>query len=99
MFFPGTGGLGINEAMAHSLPVISGFADGSADDLVVDGETGYRLLHGTAAELAERLALVLDDPDKAAQMGQRGRELITGPLAFERFIGRIVTALANLPAT
>ncbi|MFX7690329.1 glycosyltransferase family 4 protein, partial [Acinetobacter baumannii] len=51
---PGTGGLGINEAMAHSLPIISGFADGSADDLVVDGENGYRLREGTPAELADR---------------------------------------------
>ena len=50
---PGTGGLGLNEAMAHGLPMIAGYADGSADDLVVDGETGYRLRSDSAGELAD----------------------------------------------
>ena len=90
---PGTGGLGINEAMAHSLPIISGFADGSADDLVVDGENGYRLRDGTAEEMAVRIALILDHPATAEIMGKTSREWITGKFAFTAFIGRIKTAL------
>ena len=90
---PGTGGLGINEAMAHSLPIISGFADGSADDLVVDGENGYRLRDGTAEEMADRIAQILDHPATAEIMGKRSREWITGKFAFKAFIGRIKTAL------
>ena len=93
---PGTGGLGINEAMAHGLPVISGFADGSADDLVIDGVNGFRLREGTAEELADRLAAILADPNLSAQMGSKSRELITTKFAFEGFIERITTALVAL---
>lgn len=93
---PGTGGLGINEAMAHCLPIVSGFADGSADDLVVDGENGYRLRENTVAELAEKMAAILDAPDLARSMGERSREMITGRFAFREFINRIVTQLTRL---
>ena len=90
---PGTGGLGINEAMAHGLPIISGFADGSADDLVVDGENGYRLRDGTKEEMADRIARVLDHPDMARQMGETSRKWITGKFAFSNFIERIKSVL------
>lgn len=93
---PGTGGLGINEAMAHRLPIVSGFADGSADDLVVDGENGFRLRQNTPEELAEKMAMILDDPALAHRMGERSREMITGKFAFREFINRIVTELTRL---
>lgn len=96
---PGTGGLGINEAMAHSLPIISGFADGSADDLVIDGENGYRLREGTAHELADRILRVIDNPAEAERMGRVSREWITGKFAFKAFVGRIVTALTSVAAS
>lgn len=93
---PGTGGLGINEAMAHRLPIVSGFADGSADDLVVDRENGFRLRDSTPRELADRMATILDDPALAERMGERSREMITGKFAFREFINRIVTELTRL---
>ena len=92
---PGTGGLGINEAMAHSLPVISGYADGSADDLVRDGENGFRLRIGSAAELAGKLGAVLDDPARAARMGAVSRDWITSRFSFEAYIQRIEAALSS----
>jgi glycosyltransferase involved in cell wall biosynthesis len=92
---PGTGGLGINEAMAHGLPVISSYADGSADDLVKDDVNGYRLRDGTAAELAAKLAAVLDHPDRAARMGAVSREWITGKFSFDAFIQRIESTLSR----
>jgi glycosyltransferase involved in cell wall biosynthesis len=93
---PGTGGLGINEAMAHSLPIISGFADGSADDLVIDGKNGFRLRDGTAEELADRIVRILDDSAMAARMGRTSREWITGKFCFKEFIDRIMSALTGL---
>lgn len=92
---PGTGGLAINEAMAHRLPVISGYADGSADDLVVDGVTGYRLRDESAAELASRLNDVLADPARAAAMGAAGEKRIRGDLSFVSFIDRVVGVLVK----
>lgn len=90
---PGTGGLGINEAMAHSLPIISGYADGSADDLVIDGENGYRLRENTVEELADRIGKILDQPEMAAEMGRTSREWITGKFSFQRFLDRVEGAL------
>ena len=93
---PGTGGLGINEAMAHSLPIITGYADGSADDLVRDGKNGFRLREGSAAELAEKLGAVLDDPERAARMGGVSRDWITSRFSFEAFLERVESALGRL---
>jgi glycosyltransferase involved in cell wall biosynthesis len=92
---PGTGGLGLNEAMAHGLPLLSSYADGSADDLVVDGQTGFRLRQDTAAELAERLAQLLDDPELAANMGRTAQAWSHGKFAFDRFLDRIEGALVQ----
>lgn len=90
---PGTGGLGINEAMAHSLPIISGYADGSADDLVIDGENGYRLRENTVEELADRIGKILNQPEMAAEMGRISREWITGKFSFQKFLDRVESAL------
>lgn len=85
----GTGGLGINEAMAQSLPILSGYADGSADDLVVDGMNGFRLREDTVEELQDCIARILDDPTIAADMGAKSREWITGKFSFQRFLDRV----------
>jgi glycosyltransferase involved in cell wall biosynthesis len=93
---PGTGGLGINEAMAHGLPILSGYADGSADDLVVDKENGFRLKTDAADELAGRIAEVLDNSDLAKKMGERSRAMITGEFAFSEFINRVRSGILSL---
>lgn len=92
---PGTGGLGINEAMAHSLPIISGYADGSADDLVVDGENGFRLRDNTVEELTQRIDWILNHPVEAKQMGEKSREWITGKFSFQCFLDRVEEALVR----
>ena len=93
---PGTGGLGINEAMAHALPVVSGYADGSADDLVIDGETGFRLKIASADELADRMRYLLEHPNQARAMGKKGELRIRGELSFEKFINRSVSGLQSI---
>lgn len=90
---PGTGGLGINEAMAHSLPILSGYADGSADDLVVDGENGFRLQGHSVEELSDRMARILDNSAMATRMGAISREWITGKFSFQRFLDRVEDGL------
>jgi glycosyltransferase involved in cell wall biosynthesis len=91
---PGTGGLGINEAMAHSLPVICGEADGSADDLVIDGVNGLRLSELTASELATKINFVLSDPVRARNMGEVSRKWITSKFSFMALIGRMRDTIA-----
>jgi glycosyltransferase involved in cell wall biosynthesis len=71
---PGTGGLAINEAMAHGLPVVSAYADGSAEDLVTDGINGYLLKRSDADEIAMRLESLLGTPETRQQMGAASRD-------------------------
>jgi glycosyltransferase involved in cell wall biosynthesis len=90
---PGTGGLAINEAMAHGLPIISSFADGSAEDLVIDGINGYVLKTSDADEIAMRLDTLLGDPEGCEKMGQMSRELITTKFSFRAFICRTMNGV------
>lgn len=90
---PGTGGLALNEAMAHGLPLLSGYADGSADDLVRDGVNGFRL-HDGSAELAARLRTLTEDAALRARMGAASRELITTRFSFERFVTTVTRVIA-----
>jgi glycosyltransferase involved in cell wall biosynthesis len=93
---PGTGGLALNEAMAHSLRLISGYADGSADDLVQDGVNGFRLKNGDAPELAQRISELANDPELRLRMGRASRALITTRFSFESFIARVTGVLDDL---
>jgi phosphatidylinositol alpha-1,6-mannosyltransferase len=70
-------GLGIVylEASATGLPVVAGDS-GGAPDAVIDGETGYVVDGRSAAQVAERIADLLDDPAKAKEFGRRGRDWI-----------------------
>ncbi len=66
-------GIAIVEAMAAGRPVVASRV-GGIPELVVDRETGLLVPPGDAAALAEALAALLTSPDRARQMGQRGRE-------------------------
>jgi glycosyltransferase involved in cell wall biosynthesis len=90
---PGTGGLAINEAMAHGLPIITGYADGSAEDLITDRLNGYLLKEGTAEEIARHLENLLKDPEARLRMGKISRELITTKHSFRVFIDHVMEGL------
>ncbi len=92
---PGTGGLAINEAMAHSLPIISGYADGSADDLVIHRSNGYRI-GDSALEIVNYLTELFDNDDLREKMGLKSRDMITSKFSFINFIERVNTSLNSL---
>lgn len=93
---PGTGGLAINEAMAHALPIISGYADGSADDLVIDGQNGYRLQNANTEGIAASISKVLTDPARSREMGSESLRMINEKFSFDLYIDRIVGVLRAL---
>ncbi|MCZ7413849.1 MULTISPECIES: glycosyltransferase family 4 protein [unclassified Streptomyces] len=67
-------GLGIVylEASATGLPVVAGDS-GGAPDAVLHGETGWVVRGESAEETAERVTVLLKDPELRRRMGERGR--------------------------
>lgn len=66
-------GLVLLEAWAQGTPVVATDTDG-ARDLVEDGEDGRLVPVDDRDALVDALQRLLEDPDHAAEMGERGRE-------------------------
>lgn len=61
----------LSQAMAASLPVVATRV-GGIPDAIVEGENGFLVESGDVAALADRLALLADDPALRARMGANG---------------------------
>jgi glycosyltransferase involved in cell wall biosynthesis len=63
------------EAAASGLPVVSTHTAGAAE-IVVDGQTGLLCEVENAADMAAKIATLLDDPQQAAALGAAGRAYV-----------------------
>lgn len=63
------------EAMAFSLPVISGDDNGTAD-YIEDGENGYIFRDQDAEDLYRKIEKIIADPENIQKMGKRSFELV-----------------------
>jgi glycosyltransferase involved in cell wall biosynthesis len=72
-----TEGLGVVllEAMANGVPVIATKV-GGISDIVVDGETGLLVEQGSATQLAEKIALLCQDPALRTSIGLAAQERV-----------------------
>ncbi len=68
-------GLSGLEAMAHSKPVIA-FDVGGIPEWLSNQKTGYLIPVGDTKKLAEKINLLLKNPDIARQLGQEGRKRV-----------------------
>ena len=66
---PGTGGLAVQQAMAHGLPVIVAQGDGTQDDLVRP-ENGWQIPPDDLAALTRPSARRLLPPNACARWGR-----------------------------
>jgi glycosyltransferase involved in cell wall biosynthesis len=92
----GMGGLSINEAMAYGLPVICSRCDGTEKDLVMDGVNGLYFEEGDAKDLASKIDILLNDPDKIQAMGDSSLSIIDKKINLETVTQRFVDCFENL---
>ena len=84
-------GLTAAEAMAAALPVVGSDVDGLRE-VIEHGETGIMVPPGDSTALAKALTDLLKHPDRAKEMGAKGRERVRKFFSMERFAISILSA-------
>ena len=92
---PGTGGLAVQEAMAHGLPVIVAKGDGTQDDLVREGN-GWQIPSDDLGALKEALEIALSDFQRLREMGTESHRIVRDEVNIEKMIEVFVQALNKL---
>jgi phosphatidylinositol alpha-1,6-mannosyltransferase len=87
-------GLVFLEAAATGLPVVVGDA-GGARETVRPGKTGELVNGRDVAGVADALVSLLADPERAAAMGQRGREWMLQDWDWSRRADRLAALLGG----
>ena len=86
----GMGGLSINEAMAHSLPIICSVADGTEKHLVYQGLNGMYFRDGDQNSLAQAIQnMCQSDTDS---MGKASLKIIQEQINLQKVANRFVSA-------
>ena len=81
------------EAMSLGKAVICTRTPGQTD-VVVDGETGLYVPPSDAPALRRAIEELLDQPEKARQMGCRGRERVLQEMSLEKYVERLAAYIA-----
>jgi len=89
---PGTGGLAVQEAMAHGLPVIVAKGDGTQDDLV-RGENGWQIPPDDYGALVGTMRSALSDPSRLRRMGEESYRIVLDEINLENMVGAFVRAV------
>jgi glycosyltransferase involved in cell wall biosynthesis len=92
---PGTGGLAVQEAMAHGLPVIVAKGDGTQDDLVRAGN-GWQIPPEDYGELVRVTREALSDVSRLRRMGDESLRIVTEEMNIEKMVESFVRALNSL---
>lgn len=92
---PGTGGLAVQEAMGHGLPVIVAQGDGTQDDLVRK-ENGWQIPPDDFGALVSTLKEALSDVPRLRRMGQESYRIVKEEINIETMVKTFVTALNSL---
>ncbi len=95
---PGTGGLAVQQAMAHALPVIVAEADGSQRDLV-GNQNGWLVPPGDLQALTIALRNALEHPEKLPKMGAASRRVVAERVNIEIMTEMFLTALSQANRT
>jgi len=92
---PGTGGLAIQQAMAHGLPVIVAQGDGTQDDLVRK-ENGWQVPPNDLIALTDVIHQALSDPIKLQQMGNASYQIVAEEINVDKMVEVFIRVLNNI---
>ena len=92
---PGTGGLAVQEAMSHGLPVIVAQGDGTQDDLVRAGN-GWQIPPDDFAALLATLQDALSDPARLRAMGAESYRIVNEEINLEKMVETFVRAVNEI---
>ena len=89
---PGTGGLAVQEAMSHGLPVIVAKGDGTQDDLVRGGN-GWQIEPDDHQALVGAMKNALSDTARLRRMGAESYRIVSEEINIQKMVDAFVGAL------
>jgi glycosyltransferase involved in cell wall biosynthesis len=89
---PGTGGLAVQQAMSHGLPVIVAQGDGTQEDLARP-ENGWLVPPDDLEALASALKEALSDAARLRRMGAEAYRITVEEINLEAMVGAFIQAL------
>ncbi|MBI5822870.1 MAG: glycosyltransferase family 4 protein [Chloroflexi bacterium] len=92
---PGTGGLAVQEAMSHGLPVIVAKGDGTQDDLVRKGN-GWQIPPEDYAALLAAMNNALSDMARLREMGKESFRIVAEEINIQTMADVFVEALNSV---
>ena len=75
----------ILEALATEIPVVATRV-GSVPTTVIDNQTGFLVEPSNADDLTAKVSMVLEDFERASQMGRNGRDLVEKNWSVEAMV-------------
>jgi len=82
------------EASARSKPVIVGNHGGSVES-VINGKTGYTVDSNNINKISESILMLLSNPNKAAELGKEGKEMILSKFTEDTMINNYYSLLTS----
>lgn len=89
---PGTGGLAVQQAMSHGLPVVVAKGDGTQDDLVRPSN-GWQINPDDLSTLVDTLQEALSDPTRLRKMGRESFRIVREEINLETMATRFIDAI------
>ena len=83
------------EAMQHGLPIVT-TDEGGIADIVKDGENGFIVERQSSQQLAEKIAILIDDKELRSRLGERGYQLFHEKFTLKVFEERFVETLTEI---
>jgi len=92
---PGTGGLAVQEAMSHGLPIIVAQGDGTQDDLVRK-ENGWQIPPDDYQALVSTMKDALSDVARLRKMGEESYRIVKEEINIEKMVEVFVKAVNSV---